>query len=311
MSFKDRIKKIIGEGYKSSEERNRDRFLMGECLLEMKRNLWDSEKVPFSPENWDEYGFQVFSQSNEDGLIQYLIHCMEIPNKTFIEFGVEDYTECNTKFLLMNNNWSGLVMDGSPQNMGRLRNSALYWRHDLEAIDAFITKDNINGLIKSRGFDEEVGILSIDIDGNDYWVWEAIDCISPCIVICEYNPIYGADSKVTIPYKPDFYRTDAHYSNLYWGASLGAYAELGRKKGYKLVCTNRMRHNAFFVRKDIKCDLPEVSVAQAWREAKYRESRDEAGNLSFLSREDGLKLIQDEMVVDVVDGKMKRIKSCC
>ena len=309
-SIAKKVKKFVGKRI-HGKGRDEERFLLGECLLEMKRTLWNSGKMDFVPENWDEFGFKVFSQSNEDGLIQFLISQMTVPNKTFIEFGVEDYTECNTKFLLLHNNWSGLIMDGSKENMQKLRSSSIYWRHDIKAVDVFITKENINKLIMDRGFQEEVGILSIDIDGNDYWVWEEINCIKPYIVICEYNPIYGSEVSVSVPYKADFYRTDAHYSNLYWGASLGAYVHLGKKKGYKLVCLNKMGHNAFFVREDIECALPEVSIASAWREAKYRESRDEKGNLSFLSRKEGLKLIQNEMVVDVQDGNLKRIRDCC
>lgn len=303
------VSKFLGS-YKNSDERDNDRFLIGECLLENKRELWNSGKLLFSRENWDEFGFQVFSQSNEDGLIQYLINQIEIPNKTFIEFGVEDYTECNTKFLLMHNNWSGLIMDGSKANINKFKRKSTYWRHDIEAINVFITKDNINELISKRGFDEEIGILSIDIDGNDYWVWEAIEGIRPCIVICEYNPIYGPDISVSVPYQSDFFRTRAHYSNLYWGGSLRAYADLGKKKGYKLICTNKMRQNAFFVREDIKCNLPEVPVDIAWREAKFRESRDENGNLTFLSMKEGLTLIQEKQVIDLTDGKKKRIIDC-
>lgn len=286
---------------------NENRLLLGQILLEAKRRLWDSD-MEFVPQTWDEFGFQVFSQSNEDGLIQYLIRNVELPNKTFIEFGVSDYEECNSRFLLLNNNWSGFVMDGSKKNIEGLINSAVYWKHDIKAAAAFITKENINELLLQSGFEREVGILSIDIDGNDYWVWEAIDCIDPRIVICEYNPIYGADMKVSVPYDKDFYRTDKHYSNLYWGASLGAYADLAQKKGYRLVCVNQMGHNAFFVRNDVGRAFHEVSVKEAYRKMTYRESRDENGRLTYLSQEEGLKLIQNEVVVDITDGKQKPIK---
>lgn len=310
LGIKDRLRQLIGnQQNETDEEREINRILLGESLLEMKRNLWHT--MQFVPETWDEFGFQVFSQSNEDGLIQYLIHQIEIPNKTFIEFGVEDYSECNTKFLLLHNNWSGFIMDGSEENIKSLKGRTIYWKHDIEARSVFITKDNINELLKSRGFKEEVGILSIDIDGNDYWVWQTIDCINPRIVICEYNPIFGKDLTVSIPYDPEFYRTSAHYSNLYWGASLRAYVQLGKRKGYKLVCNNKLGHNAFFVREDIECDLEEVSIESAWRGgAKYREARDEEGNLTFLSRQEGLKLIENEIVVDIMDGQLKKIKNC-
>ncbi len=281
---------------------------VGDMTLAIKRIFWNSEKNPFTPETWDDYGFQVFSQWNEDGLIQYLINHVEIENKTFIEFGVEDYSECNTKFLLMHDNWTGLCMDGSSKAMEKLRNNSLYWKYTIESKAAFITKENINQLISESGFTGDVGLLSIDIDGMDYWVLDAIDCIKPRIIICEFNPIFGAKEKVSVPYKSDFYRTNAHYSNLYWGASLGAFDDLAKKNGYKLVCLNSGRHNAFFIRKDVKNNVPEVSVERAFREAKFRESRDKKGNLTFLSLKQGRKIIGDLEVLDINTGKSKKIK---
>lgn len=116
----------------------------------------------------EEVEFQVFSQFGEDGIIQWLVHNVEIKEKTFIEFGVEDYTEANMRFLLMNNNWTGLVMDGSRENIDHLKKWDLMWKYDLQAMDVFITKDNINQVIKEAGFEGDLGILSIDLDGNDY-----------------------------------------------------------------------------------------------------------------------------------------------
>ncbi len=310
MGIKGKMNQLFrNSAYKNSEERTADRLLLGQTILEGKRQLWSCSH--FDSKMWDEVGFQVFSQSNEDGIIQYLIHQIDIPNKSFIEFGVENYTECNTRFLLLNNNWSGLIMDGSRENMEQLKNSPIYWRHNVLAKAAFITKDNINQLISewSGAKKRDIGILSIDIDGMDYWVWKAINCINPRIVICEFNPIFGADISVTVPYKEDFNRTDMHYSNLYWGASLGAYVSLAKDKGYKLVCVNQMGQNAFFVRNEEK-NLDEVTCKEAYRGMNYRESRDEEGNLTYLSQEEGLKLIENEMIVDVTDNKTKHIYEC-
>ena len=92
----------------------------------------------------DEVEFQVFSQRGEDGVIQYIINKIEIPNKVFVEFGVETYTESNTRFLLMNNNWSGLIIDGSKKNINFIKRDFIYWKYDITALESFITKDNIN-----------------------------------------------------------------------------------------------------------------------------------------------------------------------
>ena len=139
--------------------------------------------------------FKVFSQWGEDGIIQYLINKIPIKNKIFIEFGVDTYVEANTRFLLENDNWSGLVLDGSLKNIEYIKRSDLYWKYDLIAKNIFINKENIDNVLKeyidSNNFSKDIGLLSIDIDGNDYYVWEAIKCISPVIVICEYNWIFG------------------------------------------------------------------------------------------------------------------------
>lgn len=308
MGIKQKIKDVI---VSSLREKTRvqedDLMIMGETLLASKMNLWDSEKLPFVPSNWDDYGFKVFSQNNEDGLIQYIIHHTDLPQKNFIEFGVEDYSECNTRFLLLHNNWKGLIMDGSIEDMDALKKQDIYWKRTIEAKGAFITKENINKLISESGFSGNVGLLSVDIDGNDYWVLDAIDCIDPQILICEYNPIFGAKEKVSIPYKDDFYRTNAHYSNLYWGASLGAFEYIAKKRGYKLVCINNLGQNAFFV-KENATDLPEVTIEQAWREAVFRESRNQNGELTFLSFAEGRKLLADMPIIDVVSGEQKAIK---
>lgn len=248
----------------------------------------------------------MFSQNNEDGLLQYIIHHTELPSKTFIEVGVEDYSECNTRFLLMHNGWSGLIMDGSKEWMDNLRSKDIYWKRTIEAKGAFITKENINGLISESGFSGKIGILSVDIDGNDYWVLKEITCVDPQIMICEFNPIFGAKEKVSVPYEKRFYRTDAHYSNLYWGASLAAFAEIAGSRGYKLICINNLGNNAFFVKRDAS-DIPEISVEGAWHEPVFRESRDKNGNLTFLSFEEGRKLLRDMPVVNVVTGKEKKV----
>lgn len=250
----------------------------------------------------EEAEFQVYSQFGEDGIIQWLIHNVAIDNKTFIEFGVEDYTEANTRFLLMNNNWSGLVMDGSEANMKRLNSWDYLWKYDLTAVAAFITKDNINQIILDAGFQGDIGILSIDLDGNDWWILNAIECVSPRILICEYNNIFGDEKKVTVPYDAEFVRTKKHYSNLYWGCSIAAFRGWAKENGYYYMGSNSAGNNAFFVRKD--CIEPEKVLADAdvFVESRYRESRDEKGNLTYLKGIERLKCIRPMEVFEIETG---------
>src|SRR6266404_297437 len=148
--------------------------------------------------------FKVFSQFGDDGIIQYLIHRLAPLPDSFVEFGVENYRESNTRFLLLNNNWRGLVMDSDEDSIRYIQKDDVSWRHTLTAHCAFINRDNINDLLAEAGFTGEIGLLSIDIDGNDYWVWEKLEVVDPVIVIVEYNSIFGSDLAVTIPYDPKF-----------------------------------------------------------------------------------------------------------
>lgn len=228
--------------------------------------------------------FKVFSQWGEDGIINYLLSNVEIPNKTFIEFGVEDFSEANCRFLLEDRNWTGFIIDGSPQNMGRIKGWRDYWKYNLTAHSAFITRDNISALLDQSGFDRDLGILSIDLDGVDYWVADSLKNWRPRILILEYNAVFGPDRLITVPYNENFNRTEAHHSNLYWGASLGALTRLATDWGYGLVCTNSAGNNAFFVRRDLLGGpIRETSVAEAFTASNFRESRDETGQLTFLS----------------------------
>jgi hypothetical protein len=249
-----------------------------------------------------EYEFKVFSQWGEDGIIQHLIRTVPITVPVFVEFGVQDYKESNTRFLLQNDNWSGLVMDSSAADIGAIRGDMIYYRHNLHAVCAFIDRENINRLLTENGVSGDIGLLSIDIDGNDYWVWEAIECITPRIVICEYDNLLGSTLAVVSPYDRLFEKTKAHYSYLYGGASLPALTRLGRTKGYSLVGSNSAGNNAFFVRNDILGTLRPVSPQEAFTRARFRNSRDRRGNLTFMEYEESLALIGDMPLLNLDTG---------
>jgi hypothetical protein len=244
--------------------------------------------------------FQVFSQWGEDGIIQYLLRELPVKTKRFIEFGAEDYLESNTRFLLMHDNWSGLVIDGDQANTEKIRLGEVGWKYDLTVVQAFVDRDNINKLIKDAGFGGDVGILSIDIDGNDYWVWEAIDVVNPEIVICEYNSRFGDERTVTIPYDPKFERAKAHYSYLYAGASLPALCLLAERKGYYFVGASSGGNNAFFVRNDLKSPkLKPLTAKEGFVTGKFREARNKKGQLSYITAAEEQKMLAELPVIDV------------
>jgi hypothetical protein len=244
--------------------------------------------------------FSVYSQWGEDGIVQHLLHHIPISRKVFVEFGVENYMEANTRFLLVKDNWTGLVMDGSKENIDYIRQDDISWRFQLKSQQAFITRENINDLIRANGINGDIGLLSIDVDGNDYWVWEAIDVVTPAIVIVEYNHRFGSERAVTVPYRADFQRSKAHHSNVYYGASLAALCRLGNRKGYTFVGCTTAGNDAFFVRSDLKPDsIPELTPAAGFVQGKFRESRDEKGRLAFFDEAQEAAILAKLPVVEI------------
>jgi len=252
-------------------------------------------------------GFKVFSQWDEDGIVEWLVHHNGPMPESFVEFGVEDFREANLRHLLTSRNWRGMVIDGSPENIEVAKQDAIFWRHDLTAVASFVTAENINGLIRGAGFSGEIGILSVDIDGNDYWLWKAIECVNPHFVIVEYNSAFGDMHALTIPYQPDFSRTQAHYSNLYWGASIEGFCALGKERGYTLLGSNRAGSNAFFVRNDRLPRFADRLDEKRARPHRYRESRDSFGRLSMVTGQDQSTAIAGQMVVDIVSGRTSNL----
>jgi len=255
-----------------------------------------------------DYEFKVFSQWGEDGIIQFLVANLAISKRTFIEFGVEDFSEANCRFLMMKDRWSGFVIDGSAKNINRLRSSHDYWRHSLQARAAFVTRENIGEILEQSGFAKDVGILSLDIDGVDYHVLSALASWRPSILIVEYNAVFGQRRAVSVPYDPGFQRASKHRSNLYYGASLPAFHALLSGRAYALVGVNTAGSNAFFVRKDLLNDVvTEVSVAECFRDSDFREGRDADGQLTFATGNARRVPIADLPLIDVLTGVMLRI----
>lgn len=215
----------------------------------------------------DEVGFRAFSQFDEDGILLYLFTLLGVAHKTSVEICAGVGYECNSANLIINHAWDGLLIDGDPENVRVAR--AFYtsypdtfWRPPT-IVQAWIDAETINDRITENGFSGEIDLLSLDMDGVDFWVWKAITCVNPRVVVLEFNDCIPADVSVAIPYDRGF-RVADHAAKRpgYLNASLAAWVRLGREKGYRLVGRNRNTLNAFFVRNDLRPDLvPEVSVA--------------------------------------------------
>jgi len=258
----------------------------------------------------NEVEFKVSSQWGEDGIIDWLVERAEIPARlhTFIEFGVEDYRESNTRFLMQNRNWRGLIMDGSPAMVESIKRDSLAWKYDITACPAFITRENINQTISQAGFRGEIGLLSIDVDGNDYWIWESLDVVQPIILICEYNAVLGDMLPISIPYDPAFDRKKAHHSYLYFGASICALRSLAQRKGYRFIGTTSAANDAFFIREDYAQRFVDQSLLRIEAlPSVVRESRNEVGQLNYISGLERLRQVSHLPVLNVETGVTTRL----
>ena len=252
----------------------------------------------------NDYEFKVFSQFGDDGILQYLIKNIDIKNKTFVEFGVENYEEANTRFLLENNNWDGLIIDSSSKHISHIKKQNYYWKFKLKVQESFITIENINNTLEKNKINGEIGILSIDIDGNDYWIWKAINQVDPQIIVIEYNARFGKTNSVSIPYEEKFNRSNNKKSkNIIYGASLEALHKLGKSKGYSLIGTNLNGNNAYFIKNNLLPKnnniIKDCTAIECFKINSFKESFDEKGNIVDLSDHDIRKIIDKSNIVKI------------
>jgi len=215
--------------------------------------------------SFDEAQFRWFSQNGEDGILLLLFAVLGTTRKRVVEACVQWGVECNAANLIVNHGWSGLLFDGDAGNIAHGRR--FYARCPDTMSDpprlehAWITAENINDLIRGCGLEGEVDLFSLDVDGMDYWIWKALDVIRPRVVVLEYNNLWGPEDAVTVPYRADFVAEHTDVGPNYAGASLAAFARLGKAKGYRLVGCERLGFNAFFVREGLgEAWFPEVPV---------------------------------------------------
>jgi hypothetical protein len=220
-------------------------------------------------------GFLAYSQTDEDGILLYLLGRLGMGRRLCLEICAGDGIECNTANLIINHGWHGLLLDGDADNIDRGR--AFY--ADLPQTRIFppvmarewITRQGVNDIVERHGFAGDIDVLSLDMDGVDYWIWEALTVVTPRIVVLEYQDILGPERAWTVPYS-DTFTASAHpmtgFMPDFAGASLSAFVKLGRAKGYRLVGVNRLGFNAFFVREELAEVFPEVPVAACFSHPK-------------------------------------------
>ena len=211
---------------------------------------------------------RVYSQNGEDGLLLALFSKLGVTDRRFVEFGIGQITKCNSTHLAVQFGWTGLLIDGSTQMVEQARR---FYREKLpedserlRCLECWLTPENINQVLGDAGFRGEIDLLSLDIDGNDYWMWKAIDVIRPRLVIAEYNASLGVDAPLITQYDASFNRFAMHPFGWYYGASLPALERLGSAKGYRLVGCESSGLNAFFVRSDLTLELRTLDAKDAF-----------------------------------------------
>ena len=257
-----------------------------------------------------EVEFKAFSQNGEDGIIDYLLHSLKIEKPTFVEVGVGDYSECNTRLLYERTACRGLIVDCLDNLEAKVSKNIKLWKGDLSVVEIFVNSENILGILNKHKFNTNIDLFSLDIDGIDYWVLKKLPSNFSKIVITEFNGVFGSDLEITVPNLDKFNRSDYHYSHLCFGASLKAIINLMIKKNFIFLGANLSSCNAFFVSKkyinEINLDLPDISDIAEYVNSYIRESRSNDGNLSYLSGKDRIKEIENCEVIDLKKSEERK-----
>lgn len=245
----------------------------------------DPSSLPY-PERLTAGRFRLLSQNQEDGMLWSLFQHIGTTTKTFVELG-SGATGGNAAMLAGEFGWTGLLVEG---DQGKVEYAGRRFPR-AKAVCAWITPETVNDLLERNGFAGEVDLLSVDVDGVDYWVWQAITVCSARLVMLEYNSMFGPDRAVTVPYDPKFNRRDHRFC--YYGASLSAMTQLSATKGYRLVAVEPTGVNAFFLRNDVAPEIPACDPAHVYRiPDKYNELiREKQLDVFKWARESGRELV--------------------
>lgn len=252
--MKSRIDKVLGRISKSGIGTQEERLRLAASVAQLEDHR---RALLESPRNADDrrllkYGYRVYSQSDEDGILHEILHRIGDGGRRFVEIGAGDGFENNTLFLLIQG-WRGVWIEGSSRKVtsAKKHHEAEIAEGRLQVVEQYATAANIDETIK-RFSPGELDVLSVDIDGNDYYVLGAIRAVAPRVIVAEYNAKFPPDVRWIMEHN-EAHRWD---STDYFGASLKALEILLLKRGYFLVGCNLLGTNAFFIRKDLVRDPP-------------------------------------------------------
>lgn len=218
-----------------------------------------------------DYGFSIYSESDEDGLLLSIFSKIGFTNKKFVDVGGgSSLYGSNTANLILNHGFDGLIIEGEEENSKVLRR--LYGNNETtlhcppNIITKYVTIENVNQLLQENKIEGEIDLLSIDIDSIDYWVWNELTVATPRVIIVEFQCILNEDESISVPKSFDgtvFHQIGDRRYGIYNSASLKAFNKLAQTKGYRLVATSQLGFNAIFIKEDLAKDSIEtISVAE-------------------------------------------------
>lgn len=297
-----RLRRLPMDLLRLSDDIYRLRLTAGEAAIRASRTRYDTACGLADVEA------RVFSQWGEDGILDFLLERLEVPRPRCLEIGVGDYREANTRLLVELRGAQAVVVDASPRLAARVKGDDIAWRGTVVPVQMFVTPSNIRRPLREvYEFGGAPDLVSMDVDGMDYWLLEAMPLDECSVVVAEYNALLGCNRPVTVPYAENFSRHLAHYSGIYYGASLPALVHLMTSRGFCFVGTTESKVNAFFVRKDLTellpFALPDSSDLAPYARRSVRDSRGRDGRLVFANQAEQLRQIAGLPVVDVVTGE--------
>ena len=293
---------------------NLDKFFFDKVIFNVGLNqISENRKIYENVKNIQEIELKVFSQNGEDGILDYILTRLGlIPNSTnFVEIGVGNYREANTRFIYNRFHPKGIIIDYIDDMERKVKPHVNMWKGDLRICNKKIDADNINEILK-KNCNYEIDVFSLDIDSIDYWIIDKLQQNISKIFIAEYNPVFGPDLKVTVPNIKGFDRTKYHYSNLCYGMSLRALIDIMKTKNYYFIGTNLQKMNAFFISNDFKknqyFDKINTLELNEYTNSNIRDSRDINYKLNFLTEKKKLKEIENCEVINLENKNQDLIK---
>ena len=279
-------------------------------------SLFHNKSFYEKAKNINENELKIYSQNGEDGIIDFLLSRLNISKPNFIEIGVGEYTECNTRLLYDRFYQKGLIIDCIKDLESKVSSNINTWKGDLKIIETFVTPDNIENLITNNCF-FKIDLFSIDIDGIDYWIINKIKPNISKIFIAEYNSVFGDEFDISVPNIKNFNREAYHHSSLCYGMSLKALIRIMKDKGFYFIGTNNFKNNAFFINNDFpmnkyfsNLDKLDKNYIKPYTTSLFTESRDKMGKQNFLRGDKRLEQIKECEVIDFSEnyGTLKKIK---